>query len=201
VFGINSINNISIDNESINNIFLQTVGGIYIFSESIPSCGTLFNIRALGYLSYENTQRLLSTLMMGTDFNAHFFVMVFRPEADGSYRLVHGPLEYKHQFEPRNQKVEWPVQRGDIVGAIIPRSCSNESRSVDGIRISCPSHIDLRTDSLDCSSALYYPFNTDLGLNSEELRRISEDQFMEVQVHLNMEVEISLTPTDGMKLI
>jgi hypothetical protein len=168
---------------------LQTVGGIYIFSESIPSSGTLFKIRAFGYLSDENIQRLLSTPRLA-EFNAHFFVVVFRPEADGSYQLVHGPWEYRHTLEPKDRKVEWPVQRGDMVGAIIPRSCSSENRSVGGIRISCPSHIDLRTDPLDCSSALYYPFNTDLGLDSEELRRISEDQFMEVQVHLNMEVEI-----------
>jgi hypothetical protein len=59
-------------------------------------------------------------------------------------------------------------------------------------RILCPSRVDLWTDPWDCSSALYSPFDTDLGPN---LKSIPANRFEEVQVQLSMEVAIS--QTDG----
>lgn len=194
----NVVSMVDIENGSVNQFFLQTDGGLYLFSEPVPNNGTLFQIRSFGYFNDENFRRLLSSSVVTTAFNARILVVVFRYEAEsGSYQLVHGPQEHRHVLKPANLTVEWPVQSGDLVGALIPSSCVNETRSSGGIRFICPSHIDLRTDPLDCSSALYYPFDMNLlGLDSEDQRSIPDDEFIEVQVHLNMEVSIS--QVDGM---
>jgi hypothetical protein len=186
-----------VENASVRPFFLQTGGSIYLFSEPVPDNGTLFQIQIFGYFRDDDFQRLLSSTTLTSTFNAYLFVVVFRPEAGtGSYRLVHGPQEDRHLLQPDNLNVEWPVQRGDLVGVIIPSSCINET-SLDGrLRILCPSRVDLRTDPWDCSSAFYSPFDTDLGLNSEDLKNIPASRFEEVQVQLSMEVSIS--PIDGM---
>ena len=191
----------AVENASVRQFFLQTGGSIYLFSEPVPNNGTLFQIQTFGYFTDENFQRLLSSTSLTRIFNAYLFVVVFRPEAEkGSYRLIHGPQEDRHLLEPENLTVEWPVQRGDLVGVIIPRSCTNETNVIDGReRIVCPSRVDLRADPWDCSSAFYSPFDTDLGLNSEDLRNIPTNQFEEVQVQLSMEVSIS--PIDGMFIL
>ena len=76
----------------------------------------------------------------------------------------------------------------------MPDSCINESGVREGeFRIGCPSHIDLRADPWSCSSALHYPIDRNVELDSEKLEIIPADLFEEVQVHLNMEVSISST--------
>jgi hypothetical protein len=111
------------------------------------------------------------------------YVVVFRQEVEsGSYQLIHGPEELTHSTIPGALTVEWPIQSGDMLGALIPSSCMNMTSG-----LACPSQINLRTDPMVCSSALYHPFDTDTGLN---LRSIPVNQFEEVQVHLNMEFSI-----------
>lgn len=167
------------EGRSLNQLFLQT-NGIYLFSHSVPDSGKIFQISSFGYFSDESLER--------EGVIPYLFIVVFRYEAEsGSHQLIHGPEELTHIFTPGFMAVEWPVQRGDMVGALIPNSCKNLTLT----SIGCPSQINLRTDPWDCSSALYYPFNTDMGFDSEDLRSIPDDEFEEVQVKLSMEVFIS----------
>jgi hypothetical protein len=185
-----SINFFALTSNRINStsqFFLQTGGSLYLFSDPIPEDGKIIQIKSFGYYSDENLALLSSAAT--TDFDAYLFAVVFRREAEsGLYQLIHEPEEIIHQTTPGLMTVEWPVQSGDLVGALIPTSCINRTQST----VSCPSRIDLRntTNPWDCSSALFHPFNTDTGLNSDDLRSIPVDQFEEVQVHLNMEVSI-----------
>jgi hypothetical protein len=173
-------------NASINQFFLQTSASIYLFTEPVPDRGTISEIRCFGYYSDESfeQERLHIMLEPAVKFDAHLFVVVFRRrEEKGLYQLIHGPQELRHVFTPGTLTVEWAVQSGDLVGALIPGSCTNRSN----LSVGCPAHIDMRTDPSSCSSALYYPIAADLGVHSEELISIPGDQFEEVQVHLNME--------------
>lgn len=167
-----------------------------MFSRPVPTRGEIFQIRAYGYYSDESYALEAEYFAEGlVYFDAYLFVVVFRHDAEsGLYQLIHGPVELVHGVTVGTLAVQWPVQSGDLVGALIPNSCKN--RTTPGI-FGCPAYIDTRTDPWNCSSAIYYPFDADMGLDSETLRSISKDQFEEVQVHLNMDVSISPI-TNGM---
>jgi hypothetical protein len=176
-------------NLSANQFFLQTSGSLYLLPEPVPDNGVVFLIKSFGYYSDEDRATFFSFESPTMIFDAYLFIVVFRPEGE-SLRLIHGPVEMNHFLSPGMLTVDWPVQRGDLVGALVPSSCINESGIREGeLRIGCPSHIDLRADPWSCSSALHYPVNTDLGLDKLEI--IPVDQFKVVQVHLNMEASIS----------
>ena len=165
------------------NRLLQTSGSIYLFSEPMPYDGNIRFIQSFGYYSEESLARSRSTTLQR---ELLMYVIVYRHETEnGTYRLIHEPEELVQSQFTAYTDVIWPVQKGDLVGALIPSSCT-ESFS----RISCPSQINLQTDPWDCSAALYFPFDTDLGLGSEDFRDIPEDQFVEVQVYLNMKITI-----------
>ena len=153
---------------SVNNLILSTSGSIYLFPEPVPHDGTMLQ-------------------------EAYVYVVVFRHDTESrSYELVHLPEEHVHgASSPASFDVSLTVQKGDLIGALIPSSCINRTAS-SGV---CPSQVNLRTDRWDCSSALYSPFDTDEGFDGW-LINIDEDDLMEVQVNLNMEFVIS--PTGGM---
>ena len=86
-------------------------------------------------------------------------MVVFRLEGE-SLQLIHGPEEATHFTTPSLVIVDWPVQRGDLVGVLMPDSCINESGVREGeFRIGCPSHIDLRADPWSFTTPLIEMWN------------------------------------------
>ena len=183
--------NLSVD---LNRFILSTSGSIYLFPEPVPHDGVIFHIISFGYISQESLVEVLS-LPPENDFGAYLFAVVFRRDAEsGSYQLVHGPEEHSHFIAPAILDVPLTVREGDLVGALIPNYCFNRTASF----LRCPSQVNLRADPWDCSYALYYPLNMDEGIDGEEWRSVSipEDDFVEVQVNLNMEFSISRSTTE-----
>ena len=181
--------NILNSESGINQFFLQT-GGLYLFSEPVPDDGEIVSIESFGYLSDEN-------LAPGFQFVPFIFAVVFRQDVgNGLYQLMHGPQFLAHGFAPgtlpmEGEVLDWPVTRGDMIGAIVPSCCTNITIPSNETLEFCPAQINLRTAPMDCLSALYYPFNTGVDFDFEDLQTIEEAQFMKVQVSLNMEVLIS----------
>lgn len=173
------------ENISVSDFYIQT-SGLYLLSERLSDDGEIINVRAFGHLSDANLRRAFDIFVL-----PQLFIVVFRhDEQSGSYRLIHEPKELTHTVSPGilpadGESLNWPVRRGDRIGAVIPNSCLNVTEEF----IKCPSQINLLARADDCLSALYHPFNTDTGF--EGLGNIPDDQFDEVQVKLNMEVLIS----------
>ena len=160
--------------------------GLYLQSLPIPQDGTITQIRAFGYPN----DATLSQLDIGTTENTNIVhstlaVAVYRPDAqEDVYKLVHGPAAITHEFMPGVLPTpNWLVKKGDRVGTIIPRACTNTSN-----RVMCPSQVNLRTKSGDCLSAWYANGTVNRTGNMDQ---ISLAEFQEVSVRLNVEVTIS----------
>lgn len=177
------------EDTSVDMFYVQT-SGLYLFSAPVPDRGAIVHIRSFGYVSDESFEQ-------PDDIIPYLYVVVFRHEvARRSYRLLRTPAKLTHGRAPGvlpkgNGVLNITVRRGDRIGAIIPKSCTNVSYNNDDHTL-CPSQINLRTGPTVCTTALFHYYNTDtMDPDFEDLESISEDQFEEVQIKLNMEVLIS----------
>ena len=167
----------------VNQFFVQGFG-LYLFSEPVPESGKIVRIQTFGYLNDDDLSRGFDTIA------TYIFVVVFRPDVESeAYQLINNPEILAHGFGPgelpeEGEVLDWPVERGDMIGAIIPNCCINMTYEL------CPAGITLRTAPTDCLSALYYPFNTGTEFDFEGVQTIRQDRFEEVQLSLNMEVKI-----------
>jgi hypothetical protein len=174
--------------------FYTQVSGLYLLPEQVANDGTIVSIAARGILTDINYEIFMRNNHGQFFLTGYLFVVVFRLDAGGeSFQLIHGPEILHHTIGSSGTvRLDWPVRRGDRVGALIPDSCFNDT---DPSPFPCPSQMNLRVVPTDCSSAFYYPIEagfSDTNL-AARLASLPADQFVEEQVLLNMEVTISET--------
>ena len=168
--------------------------GLYLLLEPVPKDGIITRMRALGILSDRDYELYMRNRLNPLDVSMYLFFAVFRLDTDsGSYHLIHGPEMATHTLlKPAVAKsLEWPVRAGDKIGAVIPDSCFNGTKSPP---FPCPSRFNFRVPENHCFAGLYSPVNMssvdDMDL-AELLDGIPIDQFVEEQVLLNVEAEIN----------
>ena len=172
-------------NKSVSQFYIQA-GGVYLFAEPVPFDGKVTNVGAFGYFSDENLDLVFGPSEGTNDSNVipFLYALAYRHDQENdTYQLLNEEF-LTHTVSPGHVEVDWPVRKGDRIGAFIPHNCTeNEEFKV----LKCPSQINLRANPSECSSALYYP------VNSREGSSIPASQLQEVQVVLNFEVMILQT--------
>ncbi len=184
------------DEEAYRELFVNT--GVYLLPEPAPFNRKVVSMKAYGFLdlTINTTTNLGPFIPMPSESGVlvtnessvaapFLYVLVYRPTKNGSvYSLVQNLTQLSHGFTagrlPMNQSrtLDWEVQKGDLIGAYIPRQCVKRSDSIP----MCPSQINLRTD--DCLSAFYHPALKDVD-------NLSRTEFREVSLQLNLEVTLS----------
>ena len=76
------------------------------------------------------------------------------------------------------------MEKGDLIGVLIPRECTDE---VDDDVSLCPSQVNLPATNEECPSAFFHPMDN-IGMLEDN---IDAGEFMAVPVDLNMEVTIA----------
>jgi hypothetical protein len=173
--------------------FFTHANGLYLLPEIVPGDGTITEIGALGFVTDRQYEIFMRNELSQFLFTGYLLLVVFRLNTvNGLFQLIHGPEFLYHTVNtPGSVRPDWPVMKGDRIGALIPDSCLNDT---DAIPFPCPSHINLRVAPSDCLSGLYYPLVADyedMDL-AEQLASIPANQFIEEQILVNLEAEISL---------
>ena len=170
--------------------FFTQEAGIYMFSNSVTSDGTITQMRAFGVLDDRDLEIFEKEGLSSSSISHFLFVMVFRLDLQSaSYRLVHGPERITHtRIDPAViDGLSWAVRKGDKIGALIPASCAFDPVISP---FPCPSRINLKTDSdMSCSSALYYSVYVN-DMSTVEFQSIPANRLIKEQVMLNMEAVI-----------
>ena len=115
-----------------------------------------------------------------TSSSWYLYAVVYRRNATTNVYKQHlSPTLITHRLSPNSTQLDLPVQRGDLIGVLIPSDSNSGAR--------CPSQVNLLAEEGTCSTAFFNPMD-----NIDELQmNISATEFDEVLVYLNVEIQIS----------
>ena len=119
-----------------------------------------------------------------TSSSWYLYAVVYRRDATTNVYKQHlSPTLITHRrLSPNSTQLDLPVQRGDLIGVLIPSKCTDLN---SGAR--CPSQVNLLAEEGTCPTAFFNPMD-----DIDELQMsISDTEFDEVLVYLNMEIQIS----------